>query len=90
MQAGSGRKKPQTHKALSRDCDNGHHSTGAIAGVFLRLGCIMLVLDTVIKNFNSESQSLDKACLADNFSKASCTPLGFCARAAEAPLTFKG
>lgn len=91
MQAGSGRKRPQTHKALSRDHDNGHHSRDAVEGeVFLRLGWIMLVLDTVIEIFNPESQSLDRARLADNFSKANCISLGFCARAGEASLALKG
>lgn len=87
MQAGSGERD---HK-LSRDCDNGHHSTDAVQGeVFLRSGWLMLVLDTVIENFNPEGQSLDRACLDDSFSKANCISLGFCARAGEAPLTLKG
>lgn len=86
--AGSGRRRPQTHKALSIDCDNGCHSTDAIEGeVFLRLGWIMLVLDTISENFNPESQ---RAHLDDNFSRANCIPLGFFSREAEAPFTFKG
>lgn len=59
VQAGSGRERPQTHKALSIDCVSGHRSTDAIEEVFLRPGWIMLVLDTVIEKFSPESQSLD-------------------------------
>lgn len=47
----------------------------------------MLVLDRVCENFNHESQ---RVYLDDNFSRSNCVPLGFCAREAEVPFTFKG
>lgn len=43
--------------------------------VFLRPGWIMLILDTIIDNFNPGSQSLDGARSDDSFSKANCIPL---------------